>query len=270
MQLGEKPKNAAVGRCSAASKVAITDAGEWSNPLRLLASSSSSTSPAKKESNPLACGVVNLDGQREIYWAMSDVPSSQAGNATFPPPAEAFAAGLKRAEEIGHRVVVDTPDPRLNALVAASTPSPTASSGKGSSPTPACAGACRSWAGGRCSAARSTAGMTASRRRPAPAWQGRSPNPIRRSPRPMRRPASVASRSTPASSARAASIFISRGTTTCRASSSTNSFMPALDRRPGTGEDAASGAGAAPGVHPRLLRSARHRSVRELRQYLAD
>ena len=70
---------------------------------------------------PLACGVVPLDGPREIYWTMVELPSGKSGNALrLPSAAEAFAAGLRRAEEIGGRVVVESPDPRLDALVAAS------------------------------------------------------------------------------------------------------------------------------------------------------
>ncbi|MGA2499972.1 MAG: DUF4450 domain-containing protein, partial [Tepidisphaeraceae bacterium] len=101
--------SAVVGQCSVASKITIADAAAWPDPLRLSASSAKDV--------PLACAAVNLDGQREICWAMLGF----RGNPLRPPsPAEVFAAGLKRAEEIGSQVIVDTPDPRLNALVAAS------------------------------------------------------------------------------------------------------------------------------------------------------
>jgi len=108
-----KAAGVAVGRCSASSKITIADAGAWSDPLKLSASSGSGA--------PLACAVVNLDGRREIYWAMLGLRSIKPGSTPpLPPAAEVFAAGLRRAEEIGGRVVVETPDPRLNALVAAS------------------------------------------------------------------------------------------------------------------------------------------------------
>ena len=100
-----------VGTCSVASKITIADADVWSNPLNLL------ISPGK--SKPLACGVVNLDGQREIYWAMSCSTAKQ-NTPRLTSASEAFTAGMQRAEEIGNRIVVETPDPRLNALVAAS------------------------------------------------------------------------------------------------------------------------------------------------------
>ena len=108
-----KARSAAVGHCSVAAKIVVADADAWSDPLKL----SASTGKVK----PLACAVVNLDGQREIYWAMQDFRTNTASHAPrVPPPAEVFAAGVRRAEEIGSRVVVDTPDPRLNAKVAAS------------------------------------------------------------------------------------------------------------------------------------------------------
>jgi hypothetical protein len=108
-----KAASVAVGRCSAPSKITVADAGAWADPLKLAASSGKDA--------PLACAMVNLDGQREIYWAMQSFRSIKPGaTPPVPPGAEVFAAGLRRAEEIGRRVTVDTPDPRLNALVAAS------------------------------------------------------------------------------------------------------------------------------------------------------
>jgi hypothetical protein len=110
---GGRAAGIAVGHCSANSKMTIADAGAWSDPLKLSASTGTGA--------PLACAVVNLDGRREIYWAMQSFRSIKPGSTPrVPPGAEVFAAGLRRAEEIGSRVVVDTPDPRLNALVAAS------------------------------------------------------------------------------------------------------------------------------------------------------
>ena len=68
-----KARSAAVGKCSVASKIVVADADAWSDPLKL----SASTGKAK----PLACAVVNLDGQREIYWAMQDFKTNKAGHA---------------------------------------------------------------------------------------------------------------------------------------------------------------------------------------------
>ncbi len=108
-----KASSVAVGQCSVASKITIADAGVWADALKLSSSTGKNT--------PLACAVVDLDGQREIYWAMRGFKSAKPGNAQRPPAAaEVFAAGMRRAEEIGNRVVVDTPDAHLNALVFAS------------------------------------------------------------------------------------------------------------------------------------------------------
>ena len=104
-----KATNAAMGRCSVASKITIADADAWSDPLKLSASSG--------KDKLLACAVVSLDGERDIYWAMQGFRGEAPRPAS---PAEAFASGMRRAEEVENRVVVDTPDPRLNAMVAAS------------------------------------------------------------------------------------------------------------------------------------------------------
>ena len=113
VQAGARARSAAVGQCSVASQIAIADAGAWPDPLKLAASTG--------KDKPLVCAVVNMDGQQEIYWAMLDFKTNKTGNSPpLPPAADLFAAGMRRAEEIGTRVVVDTPDPRLNAEVAAS------------------------------------------------------------------------------------------------------------------------------------------------------
>jgi hypothetical protein len=105
--------NAAVVQCSVTSLITIADAGEWAAPLKLMASAG--------KDRPLACAVVSLDGQREIFWAMNSFRGNKPGDAPRRlSAAEVFAAGLRRAEEIGNRVTVDTPDREFNALVAAS------------------------------------------------------------------------------------------------------------------------------------------------------
>jgi hypothetical protein len=62
-----------------------------------------------------------LDGQRELCWTMHSYRSGKSVKAPqLPSPAAAFAAGMRRAEAIGNRIVVQTPDAQLNAQVAAS------------------------------------------------------------------------------------------------------------------------------------------------------
>jgi hypothetical protein len=94
------------GQCSVPSKMSVVDASAWSDPMQLLSSTG--------KERPLVCGTIELAGQREICWAVR-------GGKQSPEMATAvFAAGLQRAEEIGRRVIVDTPDAQLNAMVGAS------------------------------------------------------------------------------------------------------------------------------------------------------
>ncbi len=101
--------SASIGECSVVSKIVIADASAWAEPLKLLVSSG--------KEKPLACAAINLDGQREIFWAMKSFKGGKPGEIRA---ADLFAGGMKRAEAIEKRVVVDTPDARLNAEVAAS------------------------------------------------------------------------------------------------------------------------------------------------------
>jgi len=105
--------SSAVVQCSAVAQITIADADAWADPGKLLESSG--------KDKPLACAAVSLDGQHELYWSMQVFRSKKPGDApAATAPAAAFAAGLRRAEQIGSRVVVDTPDARLNAEIAAS------------------------------------------------------------------------------------------------------------------------------------------------------
>ncbi len=110
---GGRASGAAVGQCSAVSKLTVVDAAAWKDPLKLLASTGKEL--------PLACGVTALDGQRSICWTIHGFKSGRPLKVPdLPKPAEAFVAGLHRAEAIGNRIVVQTPDAQLNAQVAAS------------------------------------------------------------------------------------------------------------------------------------------------------
>lgn len=94
------------GQCSVPAEIFVGDASAWADPARLIASAG--------QQRPLAWGVVKVAEQREVYWAF------RTGKARPVPVAEFFAAGLRRTEEIGRRVVVETPDPRLNAMAGVS------------------------------------------------------------------------------------------------------------------------------------------------------
>jgi hypothetical protein len=105
--------SAMVGQCSVASKMIVADAAAWRDPLKLLASTG--------KERPLVCGEVDLDGQRSLCWTMHSYRSGKSVKVPkLLPPVEAFVAGLRRAEAIGNRIVVQTPDAQLNAQVAAS------------------------------------------------------------------------------------------------------------------------------------------------------
>ena len=103
----------AVGSCSNADKMTIADAGAWSDPIALAASSAKEL--------PMVCGTIALDDCHEVYWAAEAFEGDKAGDTSpVASPADAFAAGMTRAENIGSRVTVDTPDKWLNAAVGAS------------------------------------------------------------------------------------------------------------------------------------------------------
>jgi hypothetical protein len=97
----------ATGRCSAVTQIVIADAGSWRDPASLLASHAAD--------EPIACGSIAVVSNQDVYWSLSgpDVPSGAS-------PQQAFAAGMQRELSIENRVVVDTPDPWLNAGVGAS------------------------------------------------------------------------------------------------------------------------------------------------------
>ncbi len=103
----------AVGTCSNVEKMTVADAGSWSDPLALAASSAKGL--------PLVCGTIAMDGVKEIYWAAQAFEGEKPSEASaVGAPREVFKAGMARAEEIGRRVVVDTPEAWLNAAVGAS------------------------------------------------------------------------------------------------------------------------------------------------------
>jgi hypothetical protein len=106
---GNRAEHDTLGECSVAAKIVVADANAWGEPVKLLDSAG--------KDKPLACAAIPLDNQPEISWAMLTTDKKASGMGSAP---EIFAAGKHRAEEIENRVVVDTPDADLNAMVAAS------------------------------------------------------------------------------------------------------------------------------------------------------
>ncbi len=97
----------ATGSCSVTSKLTLADAGQWENPTTLLGS--------QAQDKPLVCGSIPVTSGQDIYWSLLG-PKAGSGKS----PADEFAAGMQREKDIENRVVVDTPDPWLNAGVGAS------------------------------------------------------------------------------------------------------------------------------------------------------
>jgi hypothetical protein len=104
-------KTAVAGSCDVPTALAVADADAWAEPVRLAASAGTD--------RPIACGVVDVSRHPVACWAFAETPAGQPS----PPadPAAAFTAGMARVEAVENRVVVETPDARLNAMVAAST-----------------------------------------------------------------------------------------------------------------------------------------------------
>jgi hypothetical protein len=98
------------GQCSEESIATVVDAQSWTDPATLL------SHPAAK--SPLVAGIVALKNDAELFWSMH----ADADESALPvlKPADDFAAGMARAKAVQNQVVVDTPDPWLNAGVGAS------------------------------------------------------------------------------------------------------------------------------------------------------
>lgn len=92
-----------IGQCDAPGRWFVADASAWRNPTDLIQASTN---------QPLACGLIPLD-RSEIFLTLSPTPLPQS-------PQEIFQLGLHRVNSIENQVVVNTPDPWLNAAVSAS------------------------------------------------------------------------------------------------------------------------------------------------------
>ncbi len=98
------------GICSVDTKIVVADAGAWEDPVTF--SSSHGTAL------PMACGKLPIASNQDLYWCLRGAQIEDAAdNKTL---AEQFAAGMQRVSDIEKQVVVETPDPWLNAAVGAS------------------------------------------------------------------------------------------------------------------------------------------------------
>jgi hypothetical protein len=107
-----KEERAGAVRCSIAGETKLADADAWTDPLKLLASTAGA--------RPLGVGVVAADVGPTIDWSVVTATPDQIETAIkqFADPSALFDGGAKRAAEVRERVVVDTPDDRLDVAIA--------------------------------------------------------------------------------------------------------------------------------------------------------
>ncbi len=100
------------GAASAGARFTVADANRWADAARLLASAD--------ETNelPVVVGRAGLDSNRPIYFELQPLGGGQSPE--LPDDlAKVFAAAEEHRQSIANQVVVDTPDPFINAAVAA-------------------------------------------------------------------------------------------------------------------------------------------------------
>jgi hypothetical protein len=95
------------GRCSAGTSMAVADANAWKSTTAFLQS--------EPNGAPIACGTIALVSKADYFWSLIE-SHADAGQ----PPAAFFAAGMAREKRIENQVIINTPDPWLNAAVGAS------------------------------------------------------------------------------------------------------------------------------------------------------
>jgi hypothetical protein len=100
------------------SKIIEADAGEWADPLIL--------NHSHARELPIVCGTLELDhNTEEFYWAMQVLRGKSLKAGDLPKklllnPAIAWRAARNHVDSLAHRVVVNTPDARLNAMASVS------------------------------------------------------------------------------------------------------------------------------------------------------
>ncbi len=102
----------AVGRSDREGRLRVTDASAGSGPVTL--------AEAAARGLPMVCGTIDLRaGEDRVSWTVEAAPSQTAmKRPQLTVPATAFEQAAAYLETV-ERVQVDTPDPRLNAAVAA-------------------------------------------------------------------------------------------------------------------------------------------------------
>ncbi len=107
VQAGSADAPESTGRCSSGSQMKITEASQWMDPVALRQSTGGDS--------PLVCGSGEIAKDSFLYLSLAG-PGAGTGKSAE----EDFAAGMQREKDLENRVVVDTPEPWLNAGVGAS------------------------------------------------------------------------------------------------------------------------------------------------------
>ncbi|MDA1044827.1 MAG: DUF4450 domain-containing protein, partial [Verrucomicrobia bacterium] len=98
------------GRCTQGS-LHLGDASAWPGPDQLL------TKAAGKL--PLACGLVELAENADVFWAFEAFDAPDSASPACDDPGRAFNLARERVDALAKRIILNTPDPRLDAGVAA-------------------------------------------------------------------------------------------------------------------------------------------------------
>ncbi len=99
--------------CSSVTKTDAGDASAWSNPVAFYSS--------KPNQYPILKGNISLENKKPVFWSFEaydktgNTPLKMSENSE-----NAFNEGVKRAESFQNRLKINTPDPYLNAVAAAS------------------------------------------------------------------------------------------------------------------------------------------------------
>ena len=100
------------GWCSVNSKLKITDAFKTFNSV--------DSNSLGNITTPIVTGMVDLYNQeKEIYWCIKPLENDIENTKTNAPKIE-WQRSLKRVEDLNNRIIVNTPDEKLNALASAS------------------------------------------------------------------------------------------------------------------------------------------------------
>ncbi len=111
-----KPTEVVSGFVPAGSKIAVADASQWATPAGLLATA------GKPAAAPVVVGESVLNASAPFIMALQ---KSRGGQPPSPAPnqlPQIFAAAERHRQEVAGRLVVDTPDPFINAAASALAP----------------------------------------------------------------------------------------------------------------------------------------------------